>query len=388
MKLSVILVNNKRADGRQQLYFNISHKGERYKKATGFFITTSEWDASAQKVNKKHSDFQKINNYLADTRAKWEKNERDLIIYGEPYTIADIIADKSPDGDFVQYCKNEVKRRKELGKIQYSQENCYWNVIELLEQFGGAVIPFKKVNMKFVKDLHDFVIKTKADCSPTTKRKYQNHLRTFFNCAMDDRLIEPINWRRIELVKAKYREIESITSEQLKEIEARPITNEHINFIRDLFLFGCYTGCAFSDIMKLTPNNIQRDGQKIWLKYNRTKNQQLAKVPLHYKHCAKALPLIEKYSDSKRKTLFPHVTNQNANKNLKIIQEIYQLTNVEKLGTHVARHTFITLMLQFGVDIYNVKICAGHKKISTTQKYVHDASIDMERNLREADFDD
>ncbi len=205
---------------------------------------------------------------------------------------------------------------------------------------------------------------------------------------MDDRLIDSINWRRIELVKAKHKEIESITSDQLREMEARPITNAQINYIRELFLFGCYTGCAFADIMNLTADNIQCDGERVWLKYRRVKNGELAKVPLHYRHCSKALPLIEKHSDIHRKTLFPPVTNQNANKNLKIIQEIYQLTNVEKLGTHVARHTFITLMIQFGIDIYNVKICAGHASIQTTMKYVYDASIDMERNLREADFDE
>ncbi len=180
MKISNILVKCDRKDGKNQIYIQISHKGQRKKIRTDFFILPSEWDAKAQKVTKKCSDFQRINNFLADQRAKYEKNERDLILTGEYYDIADIIADKSPNGDFVQYCRNEVTRRQELGKIQYSQENCYWNVIDLLVKFGGAVIPFKKINMKFVKDLHDYVIREKADCSPTTQRKYQNHLRTFF----------------------------------------------------------------------------------------------------------------------------------------------------------------------------------------------------------------
>lgn len=387
MKITITLANCHRKDGKKQIYINVSHQYKRKKIPTGFFINPSDWDDKTQRVAKKATDSQTINNFLFDKIARFEKTERELNATGIYYSVGDIVADKSNKGNFVEYCRNEVNRRKDLGQIQYSQENCYWNVIDILVKFGGAVIPFSKITLKFIKDLHDFVVREKNDCSPTTHRKYQNHLRTFFNCAIDDRLIDSVNWRRVSLAKAQPKEIESLTSAQLKQMESNPIINPHINYVRELFLFGCYTGCAFVDIMSLTDKNIVRDGDKVWLKYYRTKNQQLAKVPLHSDYCAKALPLIEKYGNTKKGTIFPTISNQEANRTLKIIQEIYKFDTIAKLGTHVARHTFITLLLQFGIDIYNVKICAGHATIATTQKYVYEASIDMDKNFAEADFD-
>jgi len=48
-----------------------------------------------------------------------------------------------------------------------------------------------------------------------------------------------------------------------------------------------------------------------------------------------------------------------------------------KMGPHGLRHSFATHMLQGGADIVSIGACLGHASLSTTQKYVHLAMVDI-----------
>ena len=50
---------------------------------------------------------------------------------------------------------------------------------------------------------------------------------------------------------------------------------------RDLFLFACYTGVAYSDAVTITKENLHTGEEgKLWLKYHRKKNELRASVKL------------------------------------------------------------------------------------------------------------
>lgn len=97
------------------------------------------------------------------------------------------------------------------------------------------------------------------------------------------------------------------------------------------------------------------------------------------------LQLIEKYKDhpqcQKDGLLLPVLSNQKMNA---YIAEIADLCGIKKhLTTHVARHTFGTLMLANGVSIENVAKMLGHSDTKMTRHYakILDSSImhDMKR---------
>jgi site-specific recombinase XerD len=67
------------------------------------------------------------------------------------------------------------------------------------------------------------------------------------------------------------------------------------------------------------------------------------------------------------KHVFKTISNQKYNAHLKDIQELAKL-NVY-LTTHVARHTFATLALTYGIDTATIGSILGHKNIKTTQIY-------------------
>jgi hypothetical protein len=47
-----------------------------------------------------------------------------------------------------------------------------------------------------------------------------------------------------------------LTSSKLKVIENKDLKIERISMVRDLFVFFCYTGLAYIDVINLKPENI------------------------------------------------------------------------------------------------------------------------------------
>ncbi len=164
--------------------------------------------------------------------------------------------------------------------------------------------------------------------------------------------------------------------EFLNETELQRIENFSSDFkrlilVKDLFIFSCYTGIAYVDIMHLTKDNILIgiDGNK-WIITKRQKTGNPIKIPI----LDKAQKLIDKYKNNIRAdvtgTLFPVLSNQKLNSYLK---EIADICGIKKnLTFHMARHTFATTVtLTNGVPIETVSKLLGHTKLATTQIYAH-----------------
>lgn len=160
-----------------------------------------------------------------------------------------------------------------------------------------------------------------------------------------------------------------LTTEELQQIEDLKIEIPRLQKVRDFFIFSCYTGISYGDLMALTPQNLVIGiDKKFWIITRREKNGNQVKLPL----LSKAVIILEKYkmnnSCKVNNSLLPKISNQKVNSYLK---EIAGLCKIEKNVTfHLARHTFATTVaLTNGVPIETVSKILGHKKLSTTQIY-------------------
>jgi len=164
-------------------------------------------------------------------------------------------------------------------------------------------------------------------------------------------------------------EREFLSEEELQSIEAFTSSFERLTLVKDLFIFSCYTGIAYVDVMTLTKDHILRgiDGN-LWIITKRQKTGTSVKIPI----LEQTQYLIDKYHDSVRAnitgTLFPVLSNQKVNSYLK---EIAEACGIKKnLTFHVARHTFATTVtLTNEVPIETVSKLLGHTKLATTQIY-------------------
>lgn len=160
-----------------------------------------------------------------------------------------------------------------------------------------------------------------------------------------------------------------LTDEELNRLENLDLNNVRLDQVRDLFVFSCYTGLAYSDVSQLTQADLNRDLEgNHWLYTNRQKTDTTVKVPL----LPKAQMILNKYRDRadlvRSGCLLPIISNQKVNTYLK---ELAAKTGIEKnLTFHLARHTFATtITLTNGVPIETVSKMLGHTSIRTTQIY-------------------
>jgi len=142
-----------------------------------------------------------------------------------------------------------------------------------------------------------------------------------------------------------------------------------LQLVKDLFVYSCYCGLSYIDVINLTQENINFgiDGA-LWIIKKREKTNKLLRIPI----LPKAKILIDKYKLHPKSeingTIFPKISNQKLNSYLKEVSDVCRIT--KNLTFHLARHTFATIItLTNGIPIETVSQLLGHSRISTTQIY-------------------
>lgn len=136
---------------------------------------------------------------------------------------------------------------------------------------------------------------------------------------------------------------------------------------RNLFLFSCYTGVAYCDMVALNREHLFTDDEgALWLKFRRQKTDMLCRVKL----LSETVRMIERYQSEERNTIFAPIAYSAYLVQLKALQLRAGISI--PLSAHVGRHTFATLItLERGVPIEAVSRMLGHSSIQTTERYAH-----------------
>jgi integrase len=178
-----------------------------------------------------------------------------------------------------------------------------------------------------------------------------------------------------------------LTKEEIERIMAKQFGMQHLEYVRDVFIFCCFSELAYVDAHNLKAEHITKDNDgDMWIRKAREKTDSMCNIPLL------EIPqmILEKYKNNplcvKSGRLLPVTSNQKMNSYLK---EIATRCDINKnLTTHTARHTYATVVcLANGVSIENVAKMLGHSDIRMTQHYakVMDSSIkkDMKNVAKE-----
>lgn len=145
-----------------------------------------------------------------------------------------------------------------------------------------------------------------------------------------------------------------LTHEELRALLSSECPDETL---KEAFLFSCFTGLRISDIKALRWENIEGDSLVKRMK----KTNDVVYVPLS-KNALAHLPKRERRGCIFKLHSAPTISDH--------LEKWRQNAGVDKHITfHVARHTFATLAITYGADIYTVSNLLGHKNISTTLIY-------------------
>lgn len=200
--------------------------------------------------------------------------------------------------------------------------------------------------------------------SPNTSALYYKNFEAAMNEAYKKGLISsnPVALiEESEKPQGQPAERDYLTAEELKALAAAKCPNEQV---KSAFLFSCFCGLRLSDIEGLTWDAIHQDGETWRVETRMQKTRQIIYLPLS-DAALKFLPERgEKTAESLVFDLPKRVTTQCD------MRTWVQRAGIEKrISFHCARHTFATLALTRGADLYSISKLLGHTNVKTTQVY-------------------
>lgn len=165
---------------------------------------------------------------------------------------------------------------------------------------------------------------------------------------------------RSEFVTRSY-----LTMSEINKLIGLKIQQPTLQLVRDAFLFSCFTGLSYVDLLHLTPQNVQQEHKQLWIATTRRKTGSEITVRLF------ALPysiLLKYLPASGNDPIFDLPGNGWCNT---CLDRIMAMAGIRKRITfHAARHTFATtITLSQGVGIETISKLLGHRNIRTTQIY-------------------
>ena len=214
-------------------------------------------------------------------------------------------------------------------------------------------IMVKEITPMFIEDFFVYLVGLMSNNTAIQKMK---HLKKILRMAVEEGYISVSPFKMT--LKNEQKEVNPLTLDELRKIKNKNISLPRLAKVRDMFIFECYTGLAFTDMVNLRSENIVVDTKgNEWIIKSRQKTKIQSTIPL----LPIAKEILMKYQDE-----LPTLTNQKYNGYLK---ELGDICGIKKnLHSHLARHTFATILLNSGVDMVSVSKILGHANSRITEK--------------------
>ena len=338
--------DKQKAGGAYPLFARITVDGVASRFNTKLDVLPEMWDGKAGKAIGRTAEAGRINRMLSDINASLNT------IYHEMQRRDNYVTAEKVKNEFLGHSENhetiltlfqkhneDVKQLVGISKTiatYRKYEVTRRHLAEFIQsKYNLSDISIREITPMFITDF-ELYLRTACKCGYNTTAKFMQFFRGY------------------------------LTEDEIKIILKNKMASERLEHVRDLFIFSCFCGLAYSDVANLRQENIRKsfDGN-LWIMTKRQKTNTDVNVPLL------DIPkmILKKYKgklpDGK---ILPIISNQKLNAYLK---EIADVCGIKKnLTFHLARHTFATTTtLAKGVPIETVSKMLGHTNIETTQIY-------------------
>jgi len=364
------------------IYARISVNGKRIEISLKRIIDPLIWHGAGECVKGTSNDVGQINKLIEETRYKIRECYQELRMQNKLITAEAIKSlflgeEKSENTlcSLIDYHNINMEGVLAHGTLKNYFTTKKYVLLFLKKQFKTNDIYLSELNYQFITEFEFFLRKTipLAESNPLGNNGIMKHIERLKKMARLGVMMEWMPKHPFERFKLRFQKSERdfLTTDELEVLENFSFSTARLNRVKDLFVFSCYTGLAYIDLINLTPSNIciGMDGE-YWIKTFRQKTNVSVNVPL----LPQALNLIKKYKNDpvvvNKNLILPLFSNQKVNEYLKIVAKECKIQKY--INFHLARHTFATTVtLTNGVPIETVSKMLGHTKLSTTQVYVH-----------------
>lgn len=357
----VVRRTKKKADGSVPIEMTISVKGKRRYVSTGRKVKPGDFNPKSQTVK----GDKELNEFLKALKARVYSIETLLMnkgIHVSIETILDVLRNGEQERTMTvlqlfEIHNVNVSKRVKQKLISPTTLSKYEVTKDYLERYIKVELKkddilIKDITPSFIDNLFVFLLGFMSNNTAIQKMK---QVKRVIRYAVDEGYIK-VSPYKIKLKKEK-KEVHPLTIKEVKAIKNKEIGIERLDKVRNLFLFECFTGLAFTDLMTLNENDfhIDESGNK-WIVKKRHKTNVVATIPL----LPIALEILDKYNYK-----LPHMSNVKYNAYLK---EIGDICGIKKnLHSHLARHTWATLLLNAGMNMVSVSKCLGHANSKITE---------------------
>ncbi|MCZ4245838.1 site-specific integrase [Pedobacter punctiformis] len=353
---TVKLREKKLNDGRLSLYLDFYppvYIPETGKETRREFLKIYLFEKPTNAIQKEH-------NHVCKTKAESIRAERSLQFINKSFDFTDRLSSKM---DFLAYFEQKVKKRN---SSKGNSDN-WLGSFKYLKLFTGGRCTFGEVDERFCEGFKEFLKNVKSLKSDTvglaqnSQYSYFNKFRACVKEAFEERLfsINPI--LRVKGIPQGESEREYLTIEELKALFD---TDCEPNILKRASIFCALTGLRWSDMIKLTWREVQhseQDGYFIRFTQQKTSSNE-------------TLPIADQAYDQlgERGNLEDRVfkgLKYSAYTNVQLARWVMSAGITKKITFHCFRHTYATLQLTMGTDIYTVSKLLGHRHLKTTEVY-------------------
>lgn len=354
---AVLRTDKIRKNGTCPIYVVLQYNNVTQKFSTSEFIEEKYWDKDKEQGIGK--GFGNLNAVIKKKKQNLEDFIRESKSIGRPLSKTDISnfwnGKTETDNEILfstfyeSYCKRHFQTIRKSTQIHYT------TLGKKIDDFKPNLI-VSEIDYSFMVEFDNYLVETKSGRYNMIK-----FLKTVLKEAVKLGVLKNESWKGLKNVSPNAREV-YLTPDEINKIEICDLsTKKHLELTRCMFLFSCYTGMRYSDVVALKKENYKNG--VITLKQVKTGVD--LKVPVNIE----AKKIICKYWAKRKENenIFPRIENQTVNRYLKKIGEIAELKKT--LHFHLARHTFGTTLLNNNVNVFYISKMMGHKKLSQTYAY-------------------
>ena len=273
-------------------------------------------------------------------------------------------ADRKAEADFIEYIRSLIRRRS---ATTGESINSQWNLmLRRIEDFAdGKPVRFGDLTPQWLESFRNYLI-TKKDkngntLSPNSQKLYLTHFKTVLINAYKDEILTTDLSKKLQPIKGEESHRAHLMADELQKLANTPCKYDEV---RRAALFSALTGLRHSDIKKLTWGEITGENtENPRIEFRQKKTKGVSYQPIS----TQALQLCgERQSpDSK---IFPkllptvHISEP-------VKAWVTQAGISKHITFHCFRHTYATLQITSGTDIYTVSKMLGHTNVTTTERY-------------------
>lgn len=336
------------------LYLDYYSNGKRQYEYLNLYLTPDPDKGSLSKA-------QKEENKKIIALAETIRSKRHLEIQNSTYDFHDKEKLKTY---FIMYMEALAEKRKD-SKGNYGN----WDsTIKHLKKYCPRDIQFSQLNKQFVEGFREYLLKeavtkTGVQVSINTRYSYFNKFRAALKQALKDGIIKSNPADLVDAFPQGEPVREFLT---LDEVRALAKTECRNPLMKRAFLFGCLTGLRFSDIQKLKWSELQQSAELgHYIRFIQQKTKGSETLPIS----DEAYSLLGERGKADE-LVFPNLIYSDS-RNRDLLAWLIRAGIEKHITFHCARHTYATLQLTLGTDIFTVSKLLGHRHLKTTQIYAN-----------------